>query len=204
MGWFDWLRAQPTNIEYLPEAIWLNDSAKYAGIVAAVGSACHTARPPSALVLIAHFSQTLLPLRQLAGEHAAGFPIEARLATELTKRDFTIAFGAGQRPIEVIVAERHPHEREDAVIDAAFRRSPREFRVTHHHSFDDAIFQHGGWADRARGTMEMLGLNENEPIYSNMVMRKVRRVQRQIARQAVGSIPAASGGEWMRLNLPPT
>ena len=55
MGWFDWLRAEPANIETLPEAIWVNDAAKHAGIAAAVDSICQASPPPPGLALIAHF-----------------------------------------------------------------------------------------------------------------------------------------------------
>lgn len=190
MGWFDWLRAEPANIETLPEVIWVNDAAKYAGINAAVDSICQASPPPPALALIAHFSQTLHALRRIAAEHAVSFPIEVRLATGLSERDFTVSSAGSQRPIEVIVAERHPHEREDAALDSALKRTPYQYRVTHHHSFDDAIFQIGGWSSRARKVMEMLGMNESEPIHSKVVVRKLRRLQRRVSRQATGSLPA--------------
>lgn len=202
MGWFDWLRAEPANIETLPEAIWVNEAAKYAGIAAAVDSICQTSPPPPALALIAHFPQTLHALRQIAAEHKASFPIEVRLANGLSERDFTVSSAGSRRPIEVIVAERHPHEREDAALEAALKRTPYRFRVAHHHSFDDAIFQIGGWSSQARKVMEMLGMNESEPIHSKTVVRKLRRLQRRVSRQATGSLPANSGDDWMRLNMP--
>lgn len=202
MGWFDWLRAEPANIETLPEAIWLNDAAKYAGIAAAVDSICQASSPPPALALIAHFPQMLHALRQIAAEHAASFPIEVRLARGLSERDFTLSAAGSRQPIEVIVAERHPHAREDAALDAALRRTPYQYRVTHHHSFDDAIFQIGGWSSHARKVMEMLGMNDSEPIHSKAVVRKLRRLQRRVSRQATGSLPTNSGDDWMRLNMP--
>lgn len=204
MGWLDWLSAEPTNIETLPDAIWLNSAAKYAGIAASVSSICQISPPPPSLALIAYFPETLHALRRIAADHAAPFPIDVRLAKGLSERDFTLAVCVNQRPIEVIVAERHPHEREDSAIGAALKRTPYQYRVAHHHSFDDALFQLGGWSERARKTMELLGMSEDEPIHSKVVVRKLRRLQRKVAQQARGSLPANSSGDWMRLNMPQT
>lgn len=200
MGLLDWLRGEK-KVEVGAHRIWLTKRAKFAAIQTEVAAALADANPPDAVLLVAHFDDTLDELRLLAA--SAGLDEERVLVT----RSDALAGRTAQRGpdesgrILIVVAERHPRaSRDDALLEFAQNLSCR-CRFVQHASMEDPLLKTfaGAWV---QNVLRGLGMKENEAIESRMVSRRIRAAQKKIESQAVGDGPARSAEEWMERNCP--
>ena len=201
MGFFSSLfgSKKPTNIEVVPDRIWLTTAAKYSGLA---GEAAERARSETvAILLVAHFPDVLAALSEIAGKLPGGTPVMAVLASNLS---VDLAAGLNldaSATIDVIVGERHPLPSVDDRLERFADELPCRCRFAHHVSLDDPIMKvfAGAWV---RGVLEKLGMSEDEAIQSNMVSRRVRQAQQKIEGRTIAIAEADSAAEWLEKNCP--
>lgn len=201
MGWFDWLKSEPSNVEVLPNVVWLTNEAKRNGIRMAIRAAAEQLEPAAAICLVAHFPNSLDGLRELASEFDSTIPAKVCLATNLNDACRSSATPAAGHWVEVIVDERHPHPAYDDIPLNVLKGLPYRCRMTCHLSFDDALVRIFG-GDWTRETLRRLGMEEDEPIKSQSVTRRIRGSQQQIAKTTTGDLAADSCETWLKLNCP--
>lgn len=202
MGLLDWLKGPKSNVEEAGDLVWLNASAKSAGLVRSVSEALCSAESPMVVLVIAHFEDCLAEVRQSlkAGgiENPRVFAVHANDLASV--KDALLGLDDSQL-VEMIVAERHPLlEQDDALIQFA-RQCACRFRITHHLSLDDPLLQvfAGDWV---RSVLERLGMKEDEAIQSRMVSRRVREAQKKITQNVVEKSVPESAEAWFERNVP--
>lgn len=199
MGLFDLLFGNKrTNCDIAPDKIWLSTDAKFAGI--AKDAAKRSTQQTAAILLVAHFPDTLARLQEIAANSTSA-PTTAALATNLTPDLATGLHLDASTTIEFIVAERHPLASVDAHVETFAASLPCRCRLVHHLSLDDPLMQTfaGGWIGQL---LENLGMEENECLESKMISRRIRQAQQKLESKAFGNTPAASAAEWMAKNCP--
>ncbi|BBO32052.1 preprotein translocase subunit SecA [Lacipirellula parvula] len=201
MGWFDWLKSEPSNVQVLPNVVWLTEEAKLNGIRAAIHESAALREPAAAVYLVAHFPDSLSVLRELAAEFNSTLPLQACLATNLGDACRSSATSAARNWVEVIINSRHPHPVYDDIALNVLKGLPYRSRATCQLSFDDALVRVFG-GDWTRDTLRRLGMKEDEPIRSKTVSRRLRGAQKQIAKTTTADLPADSAETWLKLNCP--
>ena len=154
-----------------------------------------------AVLLIAHFADTLERLNAVASDPSGESPVTATLAENLSL-DIAGNLNLDETAtIDLIVAERHPLLTVDEELMQFAEELPCRCRVTHHLSLDDPLIDMfaGEWV---KGMLKKLGMKEDEAIESNMVSRSIKDAQKKIASQAVGNSQADSAAEWLEKNVP--
>jgi hypothetical protein len=201
MGWFDWLKAKPTNVNAQPDVIWVSDEAKLAGIRQEIEKASSREVPPASILVVAHFEKCRQWLDGIGNRASTYVPVRICLAKELAAETRSGITSTGGQGIDVVVAERHPHAQYDEQLLQTAEALPYPCRLTYHLSFDDAllrVFASQGTLD----TLRRLGMKEDESIRSKMVSRRLRDAQRKVAKVAWGDVPAESADKWFELNAP--
>ncbi|MCR4413574.1 MAG: hypothetical protein NUV77_14225 [Thermoguttaceae bacterium] len=201
MGIFDWLSGKWDAVHVAEDRIWLTRAAKFAGIQREVASALADPRGPDAVFLVAHFDDCLDELRSLASR--ARFDERRVLVTCSKELEGRSAAGRvdKSRTILIVVGERHPlPSHDDRLLDFA-RSLACRCRFVQHISLEDRLLKvfAGDWV---QGVLRQLGMEEDQPIESRMVGRRIRSAQEKIERQATGDAPARSAQEWMEKNCP--
>lgn len=200
MGWFDFLSGKkPTNIEVVPDRIWMTTEAKYAGMAKEVIE--RASSDTMAILLVAHFPDVLLRLEQLAAELDVQVPLQAVLANQLNT-------GLAQQlkldestVLDVIVGERHPMPSVDDRLEAFADELPCRCWFSHHVSLEDPIMKAfaGPWVQKI---LHDLGMEEGEAIQSAMVSRRIRKAQEKLETTRVGTTHAESASQWIAMNCP--
>lgn len=201
MGLFDFLfGSKPAStVEVVSDRIWMSQQAKFIGIRTELEE--RSGSDSVAVLLIAHFADTLERLDAIASESSGGSPVTATLAENLS---LDIASGLNldeTATIDLIVAERHPLLEVDETLMQFAEELTCKCRVAHHLSLDDPLIDMfaGEWV---QGMLKKLGMKEDEAIESNMVSRSIKDAQKKIAAQAVGNSEADSAAEWLEKNMP--
>ena len=163
MGIFSWRSRQKTGVTILDDVIWLTKKAKFDGIARAVAENFEGPDAPVAIILAAHFPDSLDRLQKIV-ELADG-PITAALVSELNAPPGSFD---ESHTIEIIVGERHPmSSRDDALLSIAGNFSCRS-RIVYHLSLEDAFMKvfAGEWVMK---TFRALGMKEDEAIKAHLV-----------------------------------
>lgn len=196
MGLFDFLfgNKRQTSVQILDDRIWLSQNAKIGGIKQQIKQQTDSA----AILLVAHFEETLQQLRSITVGDTA---VQLVLAEDLTS-DVTSRFNTEETAtIDLIVAERHPLKSADDALIAFTESLPCQCRVAYHLSLDDPLLSRfiGGFVEKM---LENLGMNEDEPLESQLISRRIKAAQKKIEQQAFGNSRAFSASEWLELNMP--
>ena len=201
MPFFDFLfgNKKSMNYEVRPDKIWLTTDAKFAGIANEVTKRATT--NPAAILLVAHFSDVLARLNEIAATTTTALPVKAVLASNLAPG---IADGLDLDPsatIDFLVAERHPLMSADEQLESFAALLPCRCRLAYHLSLDDPLLQafSGAWVQNVLGKM---GMTDDEPIESTMISRRIKDGQRKIESKSFGASYANSAGEWLEKNCP--
>ncbi len=202
MGLLDWLKGPKSNVEEVEDFIWMTAAAKGTGVIASVREALAAPDAPTVVVLVAHFEDCLVEMRQLLEASSVDDPcVFALRADDLESVRSSLVGLDDAQLVEIIVAERHPLlEQDDALIEFA-RQCGCRFRITHHLSLDDPLLQAfaGDWI---RSVLERLGMKEDEPIQSRIVSRRVRTAQAKITRGGADESVVESAEAWFERNEP--
>ena len=201
MEMFDFLfgGGKRSNVEVIPDVIWLNNTAKLKGIrkdVVAQGSSGAVG-----LLLVAHFPDVLEQLFKIAAENGNHIPIKVSLAKDLST-DLVSEWSVNESAtVAVIVGERHPLPKHDDEVLQFAESLPHQVRLIRHVSLEDPLMKAfaGEWVENL---LRRMGMKEDEAIESNMVSRRIKAAQQKIEKEAFGDSDANSAAEWLAANVP--
>ncbi|MBL4886583.1 MAG: hypothetical protein JKY95_18915 [Planctomycetaceae bacterium] len=201
MGLFDFLFAgrANANIKELPDSLWMSQQAKYQGVREEVKSRLNS--DSVAILLIAHFTDTMEQINNIAAEIEGDIPVVSVLAENLSV-DIASKLNVDEtETIDFIVAELHPLYSVDETLTQFARQLPCKCRIARHLAIDDPLIElfAGDWV---KNMLEMMGVKADESIKSRMVIRRIRDVQKKVEAQATGNTEADSAVEWLEENLP--
>jgi hypothetical protein len=201
MGFFDSLfgSKRRTNIEVIPDRIWMTSDAKLAGI--AREAAERTESQTVAILLVAHFADVLAQLEPLASQRILGPPCKAVLARDLDSELAASMNLDASATIDLIVGQRHPLPSVDDRLVEFADKLPCRCRISYHLSLDDPVMEifAGEWV---QSVLRKLGMSEDEAIQSRMVTRRIRQAQQKIEGKVIGTVDAQSAAEWLEKNFP--
>ncbi|MEO1972836.1 MAG: hypothetical protein ABGX07_14850, partial [Pirellulaceae bacterium] len=188
-----------TNVEVVPDHIWVTSVAKFAGLAKVVEDRAQS--ETVAILLVAHFPDVLARLEELANQLALSVPVKAVPAGNLDVNLATSLNLDNSAIIDVIVGERHPLPSVDDRLEEFADELPCRCRFSHHISLEDPVFEifAGPWVVNV---LRKLGISEDQAIESNMVSRRIRQAQQKIEGRAFGSSDANSAAEWLEKNCP--
>jgi hypothetical protein len=201
MGFFDSLfgSKKHTNVEVVPDHIWMTSLAKFAGLAKDVEDRAQSGTV--AILLVAHFPDVLARLEELANQLALSVPVKAVPAVNLDV-DLATSLNLDKSAIiDVIVGERHPLPSVDDRLEEFADELPCRCRFSHHISLEDPVIKifAGEWVGNV---LRKLGISEDQAIESNMVSRRIRQAQQKIEGRAFGSSDANTAAEWLEKNCP--
>jgi hypothetical protein len=201
MGLFDFLFGgkQRTNVEVVPDRIWMTTEAKFAGLAREAEERSRT--ETVAILLVSHFPDVLARLEEISGRQAWGVPCQAVSAGNLNA-DLAASLKLDESAtIDVIVGERHPLPSVDDRLKEFADQLPCRCRFSHHVSLDDPVIKAfaGDWI---KTVLKQLGMTEEEAIESQMVSRRIRAAQQKIEGRAFGNREAESAAKWLEKNCP--
>lgn len=199
MGLFDFLfgNKRDTTVQVLNDRIWLSQNAKINGIKQQIRQQADSA----AILLVAHFEETMQQLRSITTGDDSGTPVHLVLAENLTS-DITSRLKTDETStIDLIVAERHPLKSADDALMLFAEALPCRCRVAYHLSLEDPLLKLFV-GEVVEKMLESLGMKEDEPIESQMVSRRIRAAQQKNEERAFGNSRAFSAAEWLESNMP--
>ena len=203
MSLFDFLfgSKQRTNVEVVPDHIWMTTDAKFAGLAKEAEERSRS--ETVAILLVAHFPDVLGRLEKIASQQEWEVPCKAALASNLNTDLATSLNLDASASIDIVVGERHPLPSVDDRLEEFADELPCRCRFSHHVSLEDAVMKvfAGDWV---KDVLRQLGMTEDEAIESPMVSRRIRQAQQKIEGRAFGSLDAESAAEWLEKNCPRT
>jgi hypothetical protein len=201
MGVFDFLFGgkKQTNVEVIPDRIWMTTDAKFAGLAKEAEE--RSKSETIAILLVAHFPDVLARIKEIANRKTWDVPSEVVPAKNLHTR---LAAGLNldtSAIIDVIIAERHPLSSVDDRLEEFADELPCRCRFSRHISLEDAVMKvfAGDWV---KNMLKQLGMKEDEAIVSQMVSRRIRQAQQKIEKRTFGSLEAESAAKWLEKNCP--
>ncbi|MDP6469278.1 MAG: preprotein translocase subunit SecA [Pirellulaceae bacterium] len=201
MGFFDSLFSSkdPTNVEVVPDKIWMTSDAKIAGLGKEVVE--RSKSESVAILLVAHFPDVLARLGDVAEKQVENVPVMAVLASDLSLDIASNLNLDESATIDIIVGERHLLPSVDERLEQFANELPCHCRLSHHLSLEDPMMREFG-GDWVHHVLEQLGMTEDEAIESRMVSRRIKQAQQKIEGKASGSSKAESAAEWLEKNCP--
>ncbi len=199
MGWFDWLFRSTGPKVRTSDRIWMTKAAKFRDMASSVATEHRTRR--HAIVLLAHFPDTLEILQVIAARFNTGRPVMATLA-----RDFLAHMQSANLHVHetvlILVGERHPHPAFDEAVLTSVAMLPQQCSVDYYLALDDALMRAfaGDWIV---DTLRTLGMKEDESIESAMVTRRIFAAQKKIAVTSVtDDDDSPSADVWIERHCP--
>lgn len=200
MGLFDFLFPARRRIQILPDLVWISSHAKYQGLAEYLAhDVCQSSAV--AVLLVAHFPDTLAELEPLVAGYDCPTPIMPVLAQELSSRTAESLHLDETATVILLIAERHPSYAEDLGLMDFAERLPCRCRIVHHVSLEDPLLRLFA-SEGVRQVLHVLGMSETQAIESSMVTRQIRKAQQQVDQRKVGDAPANSAAQWLEKNLP--
>lgn len=200
MGLFDALFGnRRTNVVVVPDRIWLTTDAKYAGLSKEAEQRSQS--DTVAILLVAHFSDVLAKLDQIASQSAWNIPCMSVSASSLNAELAASLDLDRSSVIDVIVGERHPLPSVDDHLEAFANELPCRCRFAHHVSLEDSVMQ-VFVGETVKNMLKKMGMEEAQAIESQMVSRRIRQAQQKIEGRAFGAADAQSASEWLEKNCP--
>jgi hypothetical protein len=201
MGIFDILfgSKKRTNVEIVPDHIWMTTEAKFAGLVQEAEERSRS--ETVAILLVAHFPDVLARLEEIASRKVWDVPCRAVSAGHLNSELAASLKLEESAIIDILVGERHPLPSVDDHLQEFAAELPCRSRFSHHVSLEDAVIKVfvGDWI---QNVLKQLGMTEDESIQSQMVSRRIRQAQQRIEGRAFGSLDAESAAGWLEKNCP--
>lgn len=200
MGLFGFLfgNKTPSTVETLCDRVWISQLAKFTG----VGNELQKRSDlnSDAVLLIAHFDDTLDRLNSIAAEYGGSTPVTATLAQRLSV-DIAAGLNLDETArIDFIVAERHPLTSVDDQLMEFAEELPCRCRMTHHLSLEDPLLMMF-FDEPVKRILKSMGMTEDESIESGMVSRRIRAAQKKLDAMAFSNTDAHSAAEWMEINI---
>ncbi|HJN11124.1 MAG TPA: preprotein translocase subunit SecA [Pirellulaceae bacterium] len=201
MGFFDSLfgSKKRTNVEVVPDLIWMTTDAKFAGLAKAVEE--RSKSETVAILLVGHFPDVLARLEELANRRTWRVPLQAVPASNLDTELATSLNLDESAILDIIVGERHPLPSVDDGLEAFADELSCRCRFAHHISLEDPVLEIFG-GEWVQNVLRKLGMSEDEAIEAQMVSRRIRQAQQKIEGRAFGSSDAESAAAWLKKNCP--
>ena len=201
MGLFDWFKSTPSNVTILDDRVWMTKQARLNGVIQAVSRSLAEEDGPDAIILVAHFPDSLDRLQQIVEK--AGISGSITIAsTEMLKSDAASKMSFDEsRFIEIQAAERHPVASHDDAVQQFARSLPCRCRLVHHVSIEDPFMRAfcGGWVGPL---LKRLGMAEDTAIENKSLSRQIKLAQQKLGRKCLTDLPADSAELWMEKNCP--
>ena len=199
MGLFDFLFGgkKQTNVEVVPDHIWMTTDAKFAGLAKEAEERSNS--ETVAILLVAHFPDVLARLEELASQRTWDVPCEVVSAKNLNTQLASSLNLDESSVIDVIVAERHPLPSVDDRLEEFASELPCRCRFSHHVSLEDAVMKvfAGDWV---KNILRQMGMKEDEAIESQMVSRRIRQCSRKSKNEhSEVSMRNPQGNGWRRI-----
>lgn len=202
MGFLDFIlgRGAGSTVEVLNDRIGMSQKAKLAAVRKELRERADSGS--AAVLLVAHFPDTLERLNPIAADFQSRVPVKAVLTRNLSADIAASLHLDESATIDLIVAERHPLLSVDEKLTRFAEGLPCRARVVHHLAFDDPLFKLYAW-EWMESVLERLGMTEDETIESGIISRHIKRVQQKIESQAFGNNrDASSAAQWLEKNVP--
>ena len=201
MGLFDFFfgGGKRSNVNVVPDVIWLNITAKLTGIRKDV--VAQSSSGAVGVLLVAHFPDVVDQLYRIAAENGNNIPIKVSLAKDLST-DLVAEWSINESAtVAIIVGERHPLPKHDDEVLQFAESLPHQVRLIRHVSLEDPLMKvfAGEWVENL---LRRMGMAEDEAIESNMVSRRIKAAQQKIEKEAFGDSDANSAAEWLDANVP--
>lgn len=180
-------------VEAHQDQVWMSTAAKFDGLRRALSE--ESATGAAAVVLVAHFPDVLLRLREIAAEHSGPIRVGAVLARQLSMEHVQAVSVNPSAVVTFLIAERHPLKSVDDELIRFVSALPCRSRVAYHVSLEDPLMQRFG-VDSIRSVLDRLGAAEDEPITHKLVTRSIERAQAEFGNRSVGAGEAQSAEEW--------
>jgi hypothetical protein len=192
MGLFDLLfKSRRSKVTIQNDRVWMCTETKFAEVQYDIAH-----RQASAVLLVAHFDETINRLTDLLQENDAT-PVRIVRAKDLNP-DHAASISLEDASIDIVCAERHPLWSEDQqVVDFCESLNCR-CSLQYHVAIDSPLIKR--FIDVT--ILEQLGLRKTESIQSGMISRIIQRAQKQVEAKAVTNLAAGSAEEWFGKNLP--
>jgi hypothetical protein len=219
LGFLSWLFQRKSQVERLPDRIWMTGDGRLAGLVADVRQRL---TQDALVVVAAHFpaavraawgrlaAEGLAPgefvrsadPRRLLQEVRGGS--QPRLLVGLAEDVAATTAMPGHQPdpsqcASVLLSERHPCHSCDESVAAALDTWPCHCRLGFYVALDDAFMKlfAGDWV---RQVLAQLGMKEGEAIESPLISRRIIAAQKKLEQSVVTRAPADSAEEWILKN----
>lgn len=202
MSIWNWLTGGGKRVEQ-PDMIWLTSTARLEGARKRVVDEVRNCR---LVILTSHFAERLEELRSLLDRQSFAYreaeravaprEIERFLgqdkasillapACALLSNEPSATLRDPTRRVAVFVVERHPLRMFDEKLEQFAAAVPYPTELQFFVSYDDAGMQSfpGISGDRVRSVLRHLGMEENEPIESAMVVRRIKAGQRKMEKR---------------------
>ncbi len=196
----NWLIGERKNIIALSDAVWVTREAKFAGIKRLVNARFQAEDAPLAIILVAHFPDTLAELEKIAGADDIDGPVTATLSGQLNYVSTSAAIFGDSETIEIIVGERHPLRLHDEKVAEFAQGLPCRSRVTHHLALNDALLK-GTVGNCVTSMLQKLGMKDQEPLASDLISQQIKLAQQKIVERVINDEQADSADAWMAKNL---
>lgn len=219
MGLWDWLSGKRNRVP-VRDSLWLTSAARYAGI-------CRSIQEVEAgtdfVLVLAHFPATLDELKQALNEasiahngvgrtlsadtlqrHKAtesGPRVLTGLVRQLQPDPFPNPNPDEQGKLDCLVVERHFMRKHDDAVHEFTSSLGRPAAITFHLSLEDPLLRPIG-GDWIQGVLRRLGAQENAPISSELIARRIPGAQERYARQTSEEQDADSAEQWLERNAP--
>jgi hypothetical protein len=204
MGIFDWFKGTASNVTLLNDAVWLTKQAKFKGITQRISRRPTEKDCPDAIILVAHFRDSLEDLRRIVDQTNDSGSITCATADTLRMDTASKIRIDESKVIEILVAEYHPlPPHDEAVLDFA-RSLPCRCRLIYYVSLEDPLIRAicGEWVE---DLLRKLGMAEDEVIESKLISRKIKAAQKKFGSQCLTTIRLTeanvdSAEMWMERN----
>ncbi|MFK7821805.1 MAG: hypothetical protein AB8G99_24110 [Planctomycetaceae bacterium] len=190
MGLLNLLFGRRSNLTIHNDRVWMCTETKFAEVRYDLAH-----RKANAILLVAHFDETICRLEKLVEEHNRT-PIRLVHARDLNP-DHAMSTNVETASIDVVCAERHPLWSEDQRVVEFCESMNCRCNLQYHVAVDSPLIAR--FIDV--GILEQLGLRKTESIQSGMISRIIRRAQKQVEAKAVTTFDAVSAEEWFEKNL---
>lgn len=187
-----------SNLDIRPECIWLNRAAKKRGVQRDLARLSQG--DAVAILVIAHFQEAFSQVEQLVADYAGPTPAMAVIASDLSSEvSKHLSLNENSR-IELLIVQRHPlKDVDDRVLEEFAESLPCRVGVSRHSALDEPLMKLFA-GESVMKMLEQLGMNEDEPIVSKMVARRIDQAQRKITQNVTSNRGATSIQEWFELN----
>lgn len=195
-AYFTCFSSKTNGSEIIENNIWSSKAKKYKGISNEIATEIAIPKGPQKILVVAHFEDCLEQLQLALGEVVED-RVQIILASDLTRIG---DLSNSNNPMLLLIAERHPYHLHDDLVLQFSQNQPHPCRIHYHVSLEDFLLK-PFTSKRTKKTLQMLGMEDNEPIKSKMVDYRLHKELKRIAKRIRSDLPVRSAEEWYVENI---